>query len=171
MFIRIILSCSCTHGRQTLSFFSALFSILCCRSLSYSLNLEKMVLCIIFFSRPENYSCGNSSFLYIQPADLHYREPPPGICWMASPHCSIRGAPRHTAAIAGARRARQRCKYVWLLEPPGRIVSFVNQMAANSDSINTGCKTEEGSVVQVGFARSTLLFLAVQMDVLLPAKT
>lgn len=48
--------------------------------------------------------------------------------------------------------------YAWLLEPPRRIVSFVNQTAANSDSINTGCKTEEGSVVQAGFAWSTLLF-------------
>lgn len=40
-------------------------------------------------------------------------------------------------------------------------MGFVNQMAANSDTVNTGCKTEEGSVVQARFVWSTLLFVAV----------
>lgn len=41
LFITIVLSCSRAHGRQTQSFFSALFSILCCRSPSYFLNLKR----------------------------------------------------------------------------------------------------------------------------------
>lgn len=121
-----------------------------------------MFLCISFFQGLRIIHVGIPASSTSRQQTSTTRGPPPDIYWMASPPASSAGAPRHTAAIQHASAVNM---YVWLLQP-GRIVGFVNQMAANSDNINTGCKTEEGSVVQAGFAWSTLLSVAVQMDFL-----
>lgn len=50
--------------------------------------------------------------------------------------------PRHVGAVAAARHARHCCKYACGCR---QIIGFVKHMAANSDSINTGCTAEEES--------------------------
>lgn len=92
-----MLSCSCTHSWQMLSLFSALFSILCCRSLSYSLNLERIFLCIFFLGLRHIHvwipaSCTSSQQAFTKEV------PPPAIYWMASPPVLSTGAPRTWAS-------------------------------------------------------------------------
>lgn len=96
----------------------------------------------------KNYSYGNFSFLYSQPADLQKRGPPylrqlfTG--WLPAPF--ICGARLGTLELSPPPLTHASAVNMYL--GVGGSLTFVRQMPAISDSVNAGCRREEGPVVQ-----------------------